>query len=162
MTRSTNIEEELKVIEFVKKAAKNFAENPHHASYGEIGGDNYIALRWGLGYDCVLVLKQDEYWEPRNYTQAVERPDVLDKMAENEGKSRLEMARKLGKTAATASPCSHNVGFEYAQVQLRTGGDYWLQRTCRRCNKHWIYKTVTELEGRWEEQQDDGDAQADG
>lgn len=63
----TTVSEEETLMVFAKKAAQDFKDHPDHASYGEIGEGNFLALRWGMGNDCVLVLKQDEYWQPVNF-----------------------------------------------------------------------------------------------
>ena len=72
--KSTTISDEQAMIEFVRKVAADFEKHPEHHSYGELGQGNYLALRWGLGEDCVLVLKQDDYFIPVNYQQAVKKP----------------------------------------------------------------------------------------
>lgn len=59
-----NQEEE---VLFAKKSAKDFKEHPEHCTYGSVEKGSFLALRWGLGNDCVLVLKLDEYYEPTNY-----------------------------------------------------------------------------------------------
>lgn len=60
-------------LDFAKKAAKHFAENPKHSSYtdGDITSGCLLALRWGLGDDCVLVLQLDESHVPTNYQNLV-------------------------------------------------------------------------------------------
>jgi hypothetical protein len=75
MSRMTTFSEENELTEFAKKAANNFEENPDHATYsvkypapGEL-----LAIRWGMGNDCVLVLKLDEYFEPVIFQQAIKR-----------------------------------------------------------------------------------------
>lgn len=67
----TDVGYEERLLNFVRAAAKNFQENPQHTSYGEIESGGYVALRWGLGNDCVLVFKLDEDFEPRVYGQAI-------------------------------------------------------------------------------------------
>ena len=58
-------------MEFAKDAAKHFAENPSHSSYGDIKPGSLIALRWGLVDDCVLVLKLNSEHIPVNYQQLI-------------------------------------------------------------------------------------------
>lgn len=66
-----HLSDELAQIEFAKSAAEYFAAHPAKASYGEIAPGQLLALRWGLGDDCVLVLKLDELHVPTNYAQLV-------------------------------------------------------------------------------------------
>lgn len=58
---------------FAQKAAAHFAEHPEHSTYtGEdIVPGCFFAVRWGLGDDCVLVLKLDEQHIPTNYMELV-------------------------------------------------------------------------------------------
>jgi hypothetical protein len=62
-------------IEFAEKAAAHFAANPKHWSYSlaEIAPGCLVALRWGLGDDCVLVFKLDEQFTPTIYAQLVRK-----------------------------------------------------------------------------------------
>jgi len=71
MTRMTTTEEELDRIEFARKAAQHFANNPKHWSFGDLKPETFLALRWGMGDDCVLVLKLDPTFEPINYRNLV-------------------------------------------------------------------------------------------
>jgi hypothetical protein len=57
--------------EFAKRAAQDFAKFPDHSTFGDVKPGSYLALRWGMGEDCVLVLKLDENFEPINYQQLV-------------------------------------------------------------------------------------------
>jgi hypothetical protein len=58
---------------FAERAAASFAENPTHWTFA--GGDpepgQLLALRWGLGNDCVLVVKLDAEHEPTLYAQLI-------------------------------------------------------------------------------------------
>jgi hypothetical protein len=67
------IEEELAQIEFARLAAKRFASDKGLATFSEKGLEPgcFLALRWGLGDDCVLVVKLDENHTPTNYAQLV-------------------------------------------------------------------------------------------
>jgi hypothetical protein len=56
---------------FARESAKDFKEHPEHCTYGNIEKGGFLALRWGMGNDCVLVLKLDEYYEPTNYQRLV-------------------------------------------------------------------------------------------
>jgi hypothetical protein len=60
-------------IRFAKEAAKDFAEHSEHISFGSAEPGSFLALRWGLGGDCVLVLKLDEDFIPTNYQQLVKQ-----------------------------------------------------------------------------------------
>lgn len=72
MTKMTSIEEMEQLCKFASEADEWFKHHANHYSFGSTDGRTapYIALRWGLGEDCVLVLKLDENWEPVNFRQA--------------------------------------------------------------------------------------------
>lgn len=55
----TTVSEEQARIDFAKEAAAHFAEHPNHWSYSKegLGPGVLLALKWGLGSDCVLVLR---------------------------------------------------------------------------------------------------------
>ncbi|QYW06526.1 hypothetical protein uan_114 [Pseudomonas phage UAntarctica] len=57
--RMSRLEEEVERQEFAKTAAKHFAENPNHWTYakGNPTPGEWLALRWGGGNDCVVVLR---------------------------------------------------------------------------------------------------------
>lgn len=59
--RPTNFDKEQELSDFAKRAAESFTNNPHFASYSDKAVDQseLLALRWGLGKDCVLVLTID-------------------------------------------------------------------------------------------------------
>lgn len=71
MARMVHLSEELEQIEFAKRAAACFAKDNKLATYSdkEIEPGCFLAIRWGLGDDCVLVLKLDELHMPTNYLQ---------------------------------------------------------------------------------------------
>ena len=73
MLKQVNIDSEIAQIEFAKKAAKAFAGNSELStfSYGAPTPGSFLALRWGLGEDCVLVIKIDENHTPTNYAQLI-------------------------------------------------------------------------------------------
>ena len=77
----TSLSNEKELIEFVEKASKCFAENPTYSTYtsGEIKDEaykgGYLAIRWGLGEDCVLVVKMEEYQTVRIYQQCIRKED---------------------------------------------------------------------------------------
>jgi hypothetical protein len=56
--RVTCVYRETARMDFAKKAAEHFAANPNHWTFGEIGADELLGLRWGCGNDCVLVIRQ--------------------------------------------------------------------------------------------------------
>ena len=66
----TSIEEQKRLLKFVEEAATDFNEHPDHTTYGSTEAGGLLAIRWGMGGDCVLVLKVDENFEPMNYQQA--------------------------------------------------------------------------------------------
>ncbi len=71
--RQTTMLDELRKIEFAKRAAERFAGNPNLTTYtdGAITTGCLFALRFGMGDDCVLVFRLDEDFEPTNYTQLI-------------------------------------------------------------------------------------------
>jgi len=73
MARMTTKSEELARLAFAEKAAVDFAEYPQHATYGDIGCGLFLAIRWGMGNDCVLVVRQDENDEAVNYQQLIRK-----------------------------------------------------------------------------------------
>ena len=78
MTRMTTKGEELARLAFAEEAAADFAKNPKHWTYGTLVPGSLLALRWGLGEDCVLVLKLDDYDEQVNYQQLVRHHEVKE------------------------------------------------------------------------------------
>jgi len=71
--RMTRIDDELELHAFAKKAAALFAKDEKYSSYtdGTIEPGVLFALRWGLGNDCVLVLRLDDCFEPVNFQNLV-------------------------------------------------------------------------------------------
>ncbi len=60
--------------EFVLEAAKVFQKNPNIISYSyhaQPREGELLALRWGLGNDCVLVLQVDPCYEPAIYENII-------------------------------------------------------------------------------------------
>lgn len=72
--RMTHVHDDLEQVAFAERAAACFAKNPEYATYTD-GADlipgELLAIRWGLGNDCVVVVKLDDYFEPVNYQQLV-------------------------------------------------------------------------------------------
>jgi hypothetical protein len=70
MVYTGQIEDELA---FARKAAAHFASEPRHSTYtdGEIQPGCFLAIRWVLGDDCVVVVKLDDAHVPTNYAEIV-------------------------------------------------------------------------------------------
>jgi len=66
----SEVEEE---IAFAKKAATAFAKDPSLATFRDkdLGPGCLMALRWGLGEDCVVVVKLHDDHIPTNYANLV-------------------------------------------------------------------------------------------
>lgn len=61
-------------VEFAKRAAVSFRDNPKYRSYsdnGIVAGD-LLALRWGSDDDCVVVLRMSKDYEITNYQNIIE------------------------------------------------------------------------------------------
>lgn len=58
---------------FAKRAAKHFAAHPEHWSFadGNPEAGQLLALRWGLGEDCVAIMRLDANFEPTIYAQLI-------------------------------------------------------------------------------------------
>jgi len=61
------------IQDFAKRAATWFSENSEGSAFSDKGltPGCFLALRWGLGEDCVAVLKLDEVFEPIIYGQLI-------------------------------------------------------------------------------------------
>ena len=61
--------------DFAEKAAKHFSAHSEHTSFtdGDIEPGCFLAIRWGLGGDCVLVLRLDADHIPTNYMNLIRR-----------------------------------------------------------------------------------------
>lgn len=72
MSKMTTIRNERELVAFAEKAAAAFKANAKLASFGSDhpAQGEYLALRWGMDNDCVLVLKLDPDFEPVNFQQA--------------------------------------------------------------------------------------------
>lgn len=75
MTRMTTVKADAEQAEFAVRAASHFAQHPEISTYSDEKPTpgSFLALRWGMGEDCVLVLKLDEYHEPTNYQQIIKK-----------------------------------------------------------------------------------------
>lgn len=72
-SRMTTVAEETARMDFAKAAAAHFAANAKHWTFGEIAPGQFLALRWGLGDDCVLVIRQHDYDEAVNFQNCIPR-----------------------------------------------------------------------------------------
>ena len=76
LKRSVYLSELEAEIDFARRAAKDFAEHPEHATFGSLEPGSLLALRWGLGNDCVFVFKLDESFIPTNYMNMIKQEEV--------------------------------------------------------------------------------------
>lgn len=72
MSKVIYLDELEKEVDFARKAAEFFAENPACTTFGTVKADSLFAVRWGLGNDCVLVFRLEDA-EPRIYAQLIKR-----------------------------------------------------------------------------------------
>lgn len=70
MTSVDKIREEM---EFAELAAKEFAKDKKLSTFSlsDVEPGSFFAVRWGLGDDCVLVLKLCDVHEPTIYQQLI-------------------------------------------------------------------------------------------
>jgi hypothetical protein len=67
--RQTTAEEEREQLAFATEAARHFKSNPECATFSdEIRPGGFLAIRWGMLDDGVLVVRLDEGHEPTNYS----------------------------------------------------------------------------------------------
>ena len=71
MVRATTAKETEAELLFAREAAADFATHKEHSTYGDIGVGAFLAIRWGLGDNSVLVLKLDATHEGTNYQNLV-------------------------------------------------------------------------------------------
>jgi hypothetical protein len=73
--RMVYIGDEREQQEFAERAAKKFAGNEDLTTYTDedIAPGCLFALRWGLGDDCVVVFKLDDFHVPTNYQELVKK-----------------------------------------------------------------------------------------
>lgn len=55
--RIVYMSDELERQAFADQAAKNFAEHPEYATFGDVEPDTWFAVRWGMHKRAVLVFK---------------------------------------------------------------------------------------------------------
>lgn len=91
MTVFTTLEKEKKLLAFVEKARDWFAANPQGWTYSSLGNldgeDEYLAIRWGAGNDCIKLVKLDQDFDPMLYQQALPRltaREIADALAKLE------------------------------------------------------------------------------
>jgi len=56
-------------VEFAKRAGRHFAENSNHHTFTDcdIDESTFLAVRWGLLEDCVVVIKRNKNHKPKIY-----------------------------------------------------------------------------------------------
>lgn len=69
--RMTHISAEQAQIDFAKRAAEAFAAEPKMFTFGDLKPGSLLAMRYGLGDDCVVVMRLDPDHEPVNYQQLI-------------------------------------------------------------------------------------------
>ena len=68
----TDMASEEALLAFVKEAAEQFAGRSKMATYGgSPTPGEYLAIRWGLAEDCILVIKVDTDFHPVIFQQAI-------------------------------------------------------------------------------------------
>lgn len=75
MRRMTTISAEQGLVDFAKKAAEYMEKSPRTTTFGDLEPGTFLAIRWGLGDDCLLVVKLDDDFHPLNFQQAIPRGD---------------------------------------------------------------------------------------
>jgi len=60
-------------LNFVCEAAEHFAKYPEHSTYtnNTIKPGCFLALRWGLGNDCIAIIKLDKTHLPTIYMEVI-------------------------------------------------------------------------------------------
>ena len=60
---------------FALTAAKYFELHPEHTTFTlkDIVEGCWFAIRWGMDKNCVVVFKLDEYFEPQNYCNIINK-----------------------------------------------------------------------------------------
>lgn len=71
--RSVYLQEQRDESAFIEKAARYFEEHPQAKSFAENDPEpgEPLALRWGPDRNCIVLVKLDQYFEPRNYQNAI-------------------------------------------------------------------------------------------
>lgn len=78
--RQVRVDEINAEVAFAEKAAKCFAGDARLSTYSEaeLVPGCFLAIRWGLGSDCVVVVRLDEEHEPKNYANLVRKYEVKE------------------------------------------------------------------------------------
>jgi len=73
VSKMTTLQEHVALSEFAERAARSMENNKDIYTYsdGQPAPGQLLALRWGLGNDCVLVVRLDDDFEPVNFQQAI-------------------------------------------------------------------------------------------
>ena len=73
--KMVDLKEQEAMVEFAKKAAKDFKAHPEHTTYtlADITCGCFFAMRWGMLDDGVLVFKVDENFEPVNFAGLIKQ-----------------------------------------------------------------------------------------
>jgi hypothetical protein len=69
----TTISGEQRLVDFAKKAAEYMGNDSRVHTFGDVEPGTFLAIRWGLGDDCLMVVKLDEDFQPINFQQAIPR-----------------------------------------------------------------------------------------
>lgn len=85
-------------LAFARKAAKWFEDNPVDVTYreGEFESDSLLALRWGFGFDCVVIVRLG-YEEPVNYCE------IIDKEKSKKAKAVYQRIKEVANSEANAA-----------------------------------------------------------
>jgi hypothetical protein len=77
----TTVAQEMEILEFAQYAARKFKANPDFATCSRKGIEPgaLLALRWGMGEDCVFVVRLAEDFEPVNFQQLIKTVEPLNK-----------------------------------------------------------------------------------
>ncbi len=70
-----DLDEDAGALAFARCAAEAMSGDPRMATFavGYPAAGGLLALRWGLGDDCVAVMRLDHDFEPRIYPQFIDR-----------------------------------------------------------------------------------------
>lgn len=73
MFQQIKLQEVEKELAFVARAKVEFEKSPSLATYGDLTSGSFLAMRWGMTEDCILVVKLDEDFEPKNYVNVIQK-----------------------------------------------------------------------------------------
>lgn len=120
--RGIQLEDQLEQIEFAKRAAAKFAGDPKMFTYTDkdIQPGCLFAMRWGMGDDCVVVFKLDDYFEPTNYHQLIKDFQPPSK----EMKAIYQQARtEVFKNAFSRQDAADALAYAFVGLDLAGGKD---------------------------------------